>query len=344
MSTGEEAAGSSAEMHWKRSFRWDLDKTYLETEFDTFGNLIRTALQRADQKRAIAGAPALMREIRAAGAHRVCIISGSPRQMRRVLEQKLKLDGVEWDEFELKPNLSNLIRGRFRALRNQVGYKLPLLLDGRSRVPADCLEILFGDDAEADAYIYSLFGDVLAGRVGATALTAILEAADVYPDQRKATLSLAEKAARGDVVQRIFIHLERRSPPARFTPYGRRLVPIYNYFQAALVLFADGVLPPMSVLKVAAEMVGSNGYSLASLGNSLQDLLRRGYAEVGVLTGLADAVEQYGSLFDVFRPAKDIVEAFGRRLSALAEKRPVSPPAPPAIDYLGLLDDVRRRR
>jgi hypothetical protein len=89
-------------------------------------------------------------------------------------------------------------------------------------------------------------------------------------------------------------------------------------------------------------MVTGYGYSLASLGNSFQDLLRRGYAEVGVLTGLADAVQQYASLFDVFRPAKDIVEAFGRRLTALAENRPVLPPVPPDFDYLALLNDAKR--
>ena len=48
------------------------------------------------------------------------------------------------------------------------------------------------------------------------------------------------------------------------------------------------------------------------------------------------------SLFDVFRPAKDIVEAFGRRLTALAENRPVLPPVPPDIDYVALLDDTKR--
>ncbi len=330
-------------LRWTRAFRWDLDKTYLETEFDTFGNLLRTALQRASQKRSVAGAPALMREIRAAGPHRVCIVSGSPRQMRRVLEEKLRLDGVEWDEFALKPSLSNLIRGRFRAIRDQVGYKLPLLLDGRSRVPPDCEEYLFGDDAEADAFIYSLFSDLLAGRVGAATLEQILDACEVYRDQKEQTLALARAATRGDVVRRIFIHLERRSPPVRFSPYGRRMVPVYNYFQAALVLFADGVLPAPSVLKVAAEMVSSYGYGLHSLSNSFQDILRRGYAEVGVLTGLADAVEQYASLFDVFRPAKDILEAFTRRLGALADSRPASPPPPATIDYLALLDDTRRR-
>ena len=327
---------------WRRAFRWDLDKTYLETKFDTVGGLLRTALQRAEQKRSIAGAPALVREIRTTGLHRICIVSGSPRQMRRVLEHKLRLDGVEWDEFVLKPNLSNLMRGRFRALRNQVGYKLPVLLDGRSRVPADCREILFGDDAEADAYVYSLFADLLAGRVGEATLGEILDACAVYPDQKAETLEHARSLARGDVVDRIFIHLERRSPPARFSPYGHRLVPIYNYFQAALVLFADGVLPPLSVLRVAADMVTGYGYSLAALGNSLQDLLRRGYAEVGALTGLADAVEQYGSLFDVFRPAKDILLAFGRRLGALGEVSALRPPTPPPIDYLARLDDVRR--
>ncbi len=328
------------ELHWTRAFRWDLDKTYLSTDFDTVRGLLRTALQRAGQKRSIAGAAALVRQIRAAGPHRVCIISGSPRQMRRVLEQKLRLDGVEWDEFVLKPNLGNLVRGRFRALRDQVGYKLPVLFDGRSRVAPDCREFLFGDDAEADAYVYSLFGDVLAGRVSAQALAEVLDACAVYPDQKEAALSRAATLPRVDAVTRIFIHMERRSPPARFAPYGPRLVPIYNYFQAALVLFADGVLPARAVLEVAAEMVSGYGYSLASLGNSLQDLLRRGYAEVGALTGLADAVEQYANLFDVFRPAKDILLAFGRRLGALGEPAPPAPPPP--IDYLARLGDTRR--
>ena len=49
------------------------------------------------------------------------------------LEEKLSLDGIMWDRFELKPNLENLLRGRFRAVRDQVGYKLPALLRWRAR-------------------------------------------------------------------------------------------------------------------------------------------------------------------------------------------------------------------
>jgi len=325
----------------RRVIRWDLDKTYLRTEFESFGKLLRTALQRADQKVSFPGAPMLMQELRAQGG-RICIISGSPRQMRKVLEEKLRLDGVDWDEFILKPNLSNLMRGRFRAVRDQIGYKLPALLASRNALGRPLPELLFGDDAEADAFIYSLYGDLLAGRIGEKLLARILEAADLYEDQRRLISEQLAVLEPQDAVQRIFINLERRSPPARFAPYGARVVPVYNYFQASLVALADGVLPASSVLKIAVDMVTHAGYGPAALANSLQDLLRRGYAEVGALTGLADAVEQYGSLFDVFRPARDILEAFVRRLSAAAANRPVEPPRPEAIDYLELLADTRR--
>jgi len=325
----------------QRVVRWDLDKTYLRTEFESFGKLLRTALQRAEQKVSYPGAPTLLQELRGQGG-RICIISGSPRQMRRVLEQKLRLDGVDWDEFILKPNLSNLMRGRFRALRDQIGYKLPALLASRNALGRPLPEMLFGDDAEADAFIYSLFGDLLAGRIGEKALAPILEATDLYEDQRRMIAEQIAALERHDAVQRIFIHLERRSPPARFAPYGPRVVPVYNYFQASLVALADGVLPAASVLKVMISMIAHAGYGPAALANSFQDLLRRGYAEVGALTGLADAAEQYGSLFDLFRPARDILEAFVRRLSAAAEDRQVAPPQAREIDYLELLADTRR--
>ncbi len=342
-SIGDQGTPTAVMPGQQRVARWDLDKTYLRTDFDGFGNLLKTALQRADQKQSFPGAPALIRELRGQGS-RICIISGSPRQMRKVLEQKLRLDGVEWDEFILKPNLSNLMRGRFRAMRDQIGYKLPTLLASRNAMAQPLPELLFGDDAEADAFIYSLYGDILSGRMTDSMLGRILEATEMYDDQRRSVADQVAKLDRNDSVRRIFIHLERHSPPARFAPYGRRVVPVYNYFQVALVAFADGALPSTSVLKVVADMVTHAGYGLVALSNSLQDLLRRGYAEVGALTGLADAVEQYGSLFDVFRPARDILEAFGRRLSAVAEQRPVQPPLPADIDYLGLLGDTRRLR
>src|SRR5438046_1002567 len=110
--------------------RWDLDKTYLRTDFDTVRDLVRTAIERPDQKRTVPGAAPLLRELGRAGVE-IHILSGSPEQLRSRLEEKLRLDGARWSSLTLKPNLENLLRLRFRALRGQLGYKLPALLRRR---------------------------------------------------------------------------------------------------------------------------------------------------------------------------------------------------------------------
>jgi hypothetical protein len=146
-------------------YRWDLDKTYLRTEFDSIRDLLRTAVEPATRKRTVPGASVLLRELRATDPAAVFILSGSPEQMRRVLEAKLRLDGIRWDSFTLKPSLDNLMKGRFRVIKDQVSYKLEALLAARVHGERDHGEILFGDDAEADAFIYSLYADLCAGRV-----------------------------------------------------------------------------------------------------------------------------------------------------------------------------------
>jgi len=323
-------------------YRWDLDKTYLQTEFDTFRQLMRTALEKAEQKVAVPGAAALIRELRSRGDVQLCIISGSPRQMRSVLEQKLRLDGVQWDELVLKDNVRNLLRGRFKALRGQVGYKLPVLLESRASAPVESDEVLFGDDAEADAFIYSLYADLLAGRVSEAVLHQVFRAAEVYSDDGARILRSWKSIATCDPVRRIFVYLDRLTPPGRFSRYGPRVVPIFNYFQAALVLMGDGHLAAPQVIRIAIEMVQTAGYNLLTLSNSFQDLVRRGLPLESVANSLIQALEGPEALIAAIRPVPDIVRAFTKRLAALG-----STPAPPpavAIDYLGLLEDARPHR
>ncbi|MBI5543988.1 MAG: hypothetical protein HY901_08885 [Deltaproteobacteria bacterium] len=326
-------------------YRWDLDKTYLRTEFDTLRDLLRTAFEKAKEKVNVPGTAALMRELRAHGVlqpSRTCIISGSPRQMRSVLIEKLRLDGNAWDEMVLKPNLSNMLRGRFRALRDQVGYKLPALLESRAQTPAEASETLFGDDAESDAFIYSLYADLLSGAVEEDTLFALLEACGTYEDQAMRALEALRAIERTDAVGRIFIHLDRRTPPIHFRRYGPRLVPVFNSFQAALVLMADGHLGPVSVARVAVEMVAHYGYSLLALGNSLQDLARRGLPVASMIDAVAQVLAGDRELASVLRPAPDILSAFAQRVAALGALPP--PPPPVAIDYLGMLEEALPKR
>ncbi|HEY8072782.1 MAG TPA: hypothetical protein VIF62_01700, partial [Labilithrix sp.] len=191
--------------------RWDLDKTYLRTEFDTVRDLVRTALERPDEKRTNPGAATLLREMKRAGVV-IHILSGSPEQMRRRLEDKLRLDGIAWDTFTLKPNLKNVLRLRFRAVKDQLGYKLPALL--RTRGVANegeeaARETLFGDDAEADAFVYSLYADIMAGRVGDALVKTICERGRVYEDVTDEVLASVRAVKPAEIVERILIHLEQ---------------------------------------------------------------------------------------------------------------------------------------
>lgn len=329
-------------------FRWDLDKTYLRTEFDTLRDLVKSALETAQDKQAYPGAAALLRSLRQSPEHRICIISGSPAQMRKVLAAKLALDGVEFDEFVLKNNLRNMARFRLRALRAQVPYKLPALLESRGGVLGTPPETLFGDDAEADAIIYCLYADILSGQVSSAELSRVLEAARAYDDQAERTLALAERVRRADAVRRILIHLDRRSPTAMFEQFGSRLVPIYNYFQAALVLYGDQVVTGPQVLFVAREMLESTEYEIPTLANSLQDLLRRGAVSrsgAAQLSGelsqaAAGAADRESRLM-----AEGLAAAFSDRIRHMGEVRgDGAAPEAPRLDYVDLVDAEYRRR
>ncbi|HXX67622.1 MAG TPA: hypothetical protein VEK07_10595 [Polyangiaceae bacterium] len=300
--------------------RWDLDKTYLRTEFDSLRDMVKTAFERPDQKRTNPGASTLLREMVRAGI-RVHILSGSPEQMRRRLEDKLRLDGVTWDSFTLKPNLQNLLRLRFRAVRDQLGYKLPALLRSRAAVTEGiegagpgCRETLFGDDAEADAYVYSLYADVLAGRVTEDVLLQVLRRGRVYEDVVAEAMDAARIVEHADVVERIFIHLERQTPPDDFKAYGARVVPFYNYLQAAFALHEDERLGAESVLRVAVELVTEHRFDGDSLARSYLDLVRRGHLRgVGV-----DRIERALAVW----LARDPLPA-SRELRAMVARLPV---------------------
>jgi len=331
----------------KHTFRWDLDKTYLRTEFDSIIDLAKSAIETAADKQAYPGATALLRALRQEG-NRICIVSGSPTQMRQVLAAKLALDGVDYDEFVLKNNLKNILRGRFRALRAQIPYKLPAMLQSRIGAAA-AHETLFGDDAEADAIIYCLYADLIAERVSLQDLERVLVASRAYDDDANRILDLARRVPKGEAVRRMFIHLDRRSPSLGFRRFGPRLVPVFNYFQAALVLYEDKVLSARQVIFVALEMLDSRQYELGHLATSVQDLIRRGRLSREVALQLtADATEaaKSGALSGRtdLPPFEEIAEAFRHRVRELGGAPPVEATPDEPLDYVRLVDEEHEHR
>ena len=169
---------------------FDLDKTYLATEFETLSGLVKIPFEGADEKRNIPGAAALVREIRRGTSKKeapvpLYFISGSPRQLEKVVKKKFSLDGVSYDGILFKDFTSALKRFKFKRIIDKIGFKLSALLYARSVFPFRADEVLFGDDSEYDATIYSIYSDILSGRIEPFELMTILKKWDVDLEERE---------------------------------------------------------------------------------------------------------------------------------------------------------------
>lgn len=307
-------------------FRWDLDKTYLETDIDSVRGLLRAAVQRAHQKRNVPGSAALVRALQRHDAHaRVFVLSGSPTQMRPVLEEKLRLDGLDIDELILKDNLGNLRRGRLRAVKDQLGYKLPHLLVSRTREPSGVGETLFGDDSEVDALVYTAYACLVEGSLDVQGLERILVLGNVYPDARAMALDAAGRIERADAVEDIFIRVEKGVPLQRFDLLGGRVTPVFSWLQAALVLERRGRLSRELMLDVLRACTDEASLQDGALVGLLQDAVRRRLTDADHIREIADD-PRLEAMRDRLLRAID-------RLNGRID--PVRPPSPP--DWAGFL-------
>lgn len=326
-------------------YRFDLDKTYLKTEFETLKGLLKTAFEKPEEKQSFPGADTLIREIQKSPENQIYFISGSPEQMRRVLEKKLNLDGIKWSQLILKPNLKNLLLGRFHALKEQVSFKLPVLLESRVRLKLPVKEVLFGDDAESDAFVYSLYADVIAGRIKIEEINDVLRLAGAHKEAYKRVKKAFRKIRPSDDVLKILIHLDKKSPPKRFEKYGDRVVPFYNYFQASLILCNENLLGIGSVLIVMNDMITRKGYDFRLIANSFQDLVRRkiiGLKEsIKILKAITEQSENLNLLQEkrFFEDMKQLIEAI--QDSAEESKRGESEKR--EIDYAKLYSEEHLR-
>ncbi len=282
-------------------YRWDLDKTYLRTDFDSVRQLLRVPFERAEDKTVVPGVVELIRALKPCAEHRgrtarIFFLSASPPQIGKAIRGKLALDAVPYDGIVFKNQLQHLVRGKFYNLREQVGFKLAELLRNRHALPPTTDEILFGDDWESDAITYSIYADTLARRLDIVQLRGLLERVRVDPKIAEEVLTLAAMVTPADAVRRIFVNLERRTPPVNFRRLGARVVPTFNYLQTAAILYSDGYIDPPAVCAVARSLVDRASYTHSRLANSLADLCRRGHLAVGDDLAIRDHLARDGLL------------------------------------------------
>ncbi len=270
---------------------WDIDETYLATDLEGRGKLgiLSIAFEKAHQKQHVPGAPALLRALHDSGppgeeSPAIYFVSASPRQMREVLEEKLRQDGVPFDGVTLKRAWRSIRRGRiFGAAahyRRQVPYKLAALFLHARDLPEGARVVLVGDDSEQDALIYTLFADVDAGRLAGAALDRALAQAEVNAEERQVLHGLLDGYVPGaDRVDRILIRLTGNRPPEALAPFERSTVGLVcgvaDLLQAALRLFADDRLNLEALVRVARSWLEDAGGSDLDLLTSILDAERR---------------------------------------------------------------------
>jgi hypothetical protein len=330
-------------------FRWDLDKTYLRTQFESLRQMVKIPFEAGSDKVHLPGVPQLIQALRRcawARAQRpfVYFLSASPPQIGNAIREKLELDGIEYDGIIFKDQLRNLVRGRWRSVREHLGYKLGELLESRRLGPAAKREVLFGDDWESDPLIYSIYADILAGRLTAEATEGLLRTLEVERGAMARVIRAVDALEEhSEVVVRIYINLEKRTPPSRFHVFGSRLVPAFNYLQTGASLYELGLLDDDALPVIAGALVSESGYTGDRLRNSLDDLVRRGHLKPSTRTRVIRVLQRAG----LSGPAPH--EAMLRaRLGAAFERlqarwsRTAGPVDAPVLDYERILREWAR--
>jgi hypothetical protein len=264
-------------------FRWDLDKTYLVSHFESLRGLLAVPFQKGTDKVALPGVVAVIKglhrnaEKRGARA-RVFFLSASPPQIGGAIRDKLEIDEIRYEGITFKDQVAHLVRGRFDALREQIGYKLDQLLTSAQSISPDAMEFLFGDDWESDPFVYSLYADVLSRRVSADLVQDVLSRARVHRHYVQRICSHLESLSAGPVSHRvpwIFVLRQRPVLPVELESLGQRVVWFDNYFECALSLYVRGLVDVDSVVDVCR----ASGLDSAAAAVSFANTTERGPAE-----------------------------------------------------------------
>jgi hypothetical protein len=237
-------------------YLWDIDNTYLISEYESLRDLIRIRFESAQDKRPVPGAVELLQAIRHGSATEtkgerppIYFVSASPETMRPVLEKRMLLDGVVHDGMTFR-NLHKL-----RYVRDIFGFKIVALVLYRLENPTGAREVLFGDDREHDLLVYTLYRQICAGELRGEDLRACLMRHGVRRSASRYAATLAEDLPRRDPVEWVFIRrITGKAKVGEPAPADDRVVYVDDYAQAAKRLLAKAWIEANGYQEVLAAV------------------------------------------------------------------------------------------
>jgi uncharacterized protein DUF2183 len=265
-----------------QGYVWDIDNTYLITEYQGIRDLIRIRFEEAIDKKPVPGAVPLLQGIRRHASEEqrapIHFVSASPHTMCETLERRMLLDGVVHDGIAFRD------WSKLRYLRDIFGYKIAALLTLRLEQPEGLRECLFGDDREHDPWVYTLYARICAGKLRGKTLYRTLRNHGLRRSSSRYAVALAADLPDLDPVEWVFIRrLRRRSgevaeggeepeaasedltseedltesdvvTPPTDTELDTRVLFIDDYAQAAAILHAGGKLSEDDFRGVLSEV------------------------------------------------------------------------------------------
>ena len=254
--------------------RSDVDLTYLDTRFARKRDMLSLLGQSARERSTLPAMERVYAALRAGVSgsedRALVFISGSPRFFKRVLEGRMTLDGVAHDGLFLKP-FDEMVQARMMALdlggivpalKEQVGYKLVHMMNGRLELPPKATELLLGDDSELDFIVYSIYHRFMAGDLDMAGLDKELERAGLDAEQRgpvKATAMMVRAALPpAKVVQAIYIN--RTGVPNQHHAVRDWVVPGLTHYHTGawpliLDLYEEGLVAKEAVTAVKKRIL-----------------------------------------------------------------------------------------
>ncbi|MCB0414971.1 MAG: hypothetical protein KDD50_11595, partial [Bdellovibrionales bacterium] len=199
--------------------------------------------------------------------------------------------------------IQNLKPKRLWRLTKQVGFKLQSLLQMRTRLGDNVRQILWGDDSESDAVIYSLYSDICARRIPESELINILKYYHVVGSQVDKILELQGKFPLHDPVEKIYINLAVDTDHEYYEKFGRRILPTYNTFQTSLDLYQDHRINEDQVVNVAEDLISNYEFSTDELEWSIDNLIRRQTLGLPAVESILKKLKQHKFIGEDFKPS-----------------------------------------
>jgi hypothetical protein len=251
----------------------DLDKTYLETEFESWIKMAKIPFESPHNKITVPGASEVLEMLRwggGAGSQKtpsasIHFVSSSPPQLRLALDGKLTLDRLEWSSDTFKNQTYNLRMARIDLLRHHIAYKTKAILDIASKILPGSPLIMFGDNAEYDPFIYTGLRCFLERRFGTDGLRDWLRGAKVEESVISQVVDRDLVLPDNLKVVGVFI----RSVPGYHDQHTTRFQGTWYHFdhwaQVAWTLIRQGLIAPSSVGPALRIFHNLHGVPLAHL-------------------------------------------------------------------------------